>query len=62
MSACPRQLAEYAAGLLTGTGLTPDDAARAAADPDAPVPPQAAAATQALRDGWAAASSEQAGR
>jgi hypothetical protein len=62
MSACPPQLAEYAAGLLAGTGLTPDGAARVAADPHAPVPPQAAAAAQALRDGWAAASSGQAAR
>jgi hypothetical protein len=52
MSTCPPHLAPHAAGLLAGTGLTPDDAARIAADPHAPVPPQAAAAAQALRDGW----------
>ena len=62
MSACPQQLAQYATGLLAGTGLTPDDAARVAADPAAPVPPQAAAAAQALRDGWDAASGSQAAR
>jgi hypothetical protein len=60
MSACPPALAGHAAALLAGTGLTPDDAARIAADPGAAVPPQAAAAAQALRDGWAAASEQQA--
>jgi hypothetical protein len=60
MSACPPALAEHAAALLAGTGLTPDDAARIAADPAAPVPAEAAAAARALRDGWAAASGQQA--
>ena len=55
-------LSAYAAKILAGTGLSPDSAARAAADPAAPVPPQAAAAAAALRDGWAAASGRQAPR
>jgi hypothetical protein len=58
----PADLAAYAAKILAGTGLTADSAARAAADPAAPVPPQAAAAVAALRDGWAAASGRQAPR
>ena len=62
MTACPPQLAQYAAGLLAGTGLTPGDAASIAADPAYPVPPQAAAAAQALRDGWDAAAGWQAAR
>lgn len=62
MITCPPALAEYAAALLAGTGLTPDDAARAAADPGVPVPPQAAAAAHALRDGWNGASSPEAAR
>lgn len=56
------QLAAYARQILAGTGLTPGDAARIAADPQADVPPPAAAAAQALRDGWAAARQDGAGR
>jgi hypothetical protein len=49
-------LAAHAARLLAGTGLSSEDAARAAAgDPGLAVPPGAEAAVQALRDGWAAA-------
>jgi hypothetical protein len=51
----PDLLGAYAATLLAGTGLLPADAARIAADPGADVPPNAAAAAQALRDGWAVA-------
>jgi hypothetical protein len=52
----PPGLAAYAAGLLAGTGLSPADAARAAAgDPGVTVPPAAEPAVRALRDGWAAA-------
>jgi hypothetical protein len=57
----PAALAAYAGALLAGTGLATADAARIAADPAADVPPDAAAA-QALRDGWAAAASGEAGR
>jgi hypothetical protein len=49
------ELARWAARVLDGTGLTMQDAAVAAADPAAAVPPAAARAAQALRDGWAAA-------
>ena len=53
------ELTAYATRVLAGTGLTPGDAARLAADPQAPVPgPAAAAAVAAMRDGWAAASGE----
>jgi hypothetical protein len=48
-------LAAYATTLLTGTRLAVADAARIAADPQADVPPEAAAAAAALRAGWAAA-------
>jgi hypothetical protein len=48
-------LARWAVQVLAGTGLTPEAAAAAAADPDASVPPEAARAVQALRDGWDAA-------
>jgi hypothetical protein len=47
------RLAAHARQLLAGTGLTPADAARIAGDPDAEVPDTAAAAAQAIRDGWA---------
>jgi hypothetical protein len=48
-------LARWAAQVLAGTGLTPEAAAAAAADPGADVPPAAARAVRALRDGWDAA-------
>lgn len=45
-------LHDYARRLLRGTGLTPATAAALAADTTATVPPDARAATAALRDGW----------
>ena len=62
MDALPAALAAYAGTLMAGTGLAAADAARIAADPAADVPPDAAAAAQALRDGWAAAGAGEAGR
>jgi len=49
------ELARWAARMLDGTGLSVQDAAAVAADPAAAVPPAAARAAQALRDGWAVA-------
>jgi hypothetical protein len=48
-------LTSHAGHLLAGTGLAAEDAARIAADPDAGVPCAAAAAANAMRDGWAVA-------
>jgi hypothetical protein len=48
-------LRRYAQQLLTGTGLDPAAAEAVATGEDRRTPPQAAAASAALRDGWATA-------